>query len=202
MNLICSYCGKTFESYWTKKYCSLECCREADKKRKRETYVGKREKTCRFCGKELPKYKSRFCCNECKNKYNRIKTGVVQSYEKKKRICVVCGKIFYSHRQDKKACSIECTNINRGKQRYNGIIVDKDIDLKKLSQRDNGQCMLCGLFVDWEDYEKKDGVVVCGGMYPSIDHIIPISLGGLHSWDNVQLAHRICNSRKGNRFIG
>lgn len=33
--------------------------------------------------------------------------------------------------------------------------------------------------------------------YPTIDHIIPLSKGGLHSWNNIQLAHLSCNSSKG-----
>jgi 5-methylcytosine-specific restriction endonuclease McrA len=34
-------------------------------------------------------------------------------------------------------------------------------------------------------------------MSATIDHIIPISLGGRHCAENVQLAHRICNNKKG-----
>lgn len=33
----------------------------------------------------------------------------------------------------------------------------------------------------------------------SIDHIRPLSKGGTHTWDNVQLAHLKCNIKKGNR---
>jgi 5-methylcytosine-specific restriction endonuclease McrA len=33
-------------------------------------------------------------------------------------------------------------------------------------------------------------------LYPSIDHIIPLALGGYHERRNVHTAHRICNSRK------
>ena len=84
----------------------------------------------------------------------------------------------------------------------NGRIVDKDINLKALSKRDNNQCQICGLIVDWDDTYVKNGQIVCGRMYPSIDHIKPISLGGLHSWDNVQLAHIRCNLRKSNKYIG
>lgn len=59
---------------------------------------------------------------------------------------------------------------------------------------------LCGGLCDWEDYVVRDGVVICGDWYPSIDHVIPVSKGGLHSWENVKLAHRKCNTRKGNHM--
>lgn len=34
----------------------------------------------------------------------------------------------------------------------------------------------------------------------SIDHIVPIARGGLHTTDNLQPAHMVCNSRKGTRI--
>ena len=37
---------------------------------------------------------------------------------------------------------------------------------------------------------------------PSVDHIVPISRGGLHVWGNVQPAHLFCNIRKRNRMPG
>ena len=33
----------------------------------------------------------------------------------------------------------------------------------------------------------------------TIDHVVPLSKGGVHKFENLQLAHRACNSRKGNR---
>ena len=33
----------------------------------------------------------------------------------------------------------------------------------------------------------------------SIDHVVPVSRGGQHTRDNVRLAHRLCNNRRGNR---
>jgi len=41
----------------------------------------------------------------------------------------------------------------------------------------------------------------CGGTAESIDHVIPRSRGGPHSWDNVVAACRPCNSRKQDRLL-
>lgn len=34
-------------------------------------------------------------------------------------------------------------------------------------------------------------------MGPTLDHLVPISQGGEHSYANVRAAHRRCNSRRG-----
>ncbi|MBC7246515.1 MAG: HNH endonuclease [Actinobacteria bacterium] len=40
----------------------------------------------------------------------------------------------------------------------------------------------------------------CGGRAESIDHVVPRSRGGEHSWENVVAACRRCNTRKMNRL--
>ena len=120
--------------------------------------------------------------------------------------CEVCKKKYIAHYPTSKYCSKTCARRNTktrdSRNRYKNKIIDKGISLPKLADRDHNQCQICGLFVDWNDYIETDKTVICGDMYPSIDHIRPISLGGLHSWDNVQLAHRGCNTRKSNKYIG
>lgn len=37
-------------------------------------------------------------------------------------------------------------------------------------------------------------------MYPSIDHVIPLKWGGSHNPENLQTAHRGCNSTRGHAF--
>jgi 5-methylcytosine-specific restriction endonuclease McrA len=39
----------------------------------------------------------------------------------------------------------------------------------------------------------------CGGKAENVDHIVPKSRGGGHTWDNVVAACRPCNARKENR---
>lgn len=62
-------------------------------------------------------------------------------------------------------------------------------------QRDGWVCGLCGVAVDpepkWPD-----------PMSASLDHIKPLVAGGEHSRQNTQLAHWICNVRKGATWSG
>lgn len=57
------------------------------------------------------------------------------------------------------------------------------IPLDEVYRRFNAKCALCHRHVP--------------RAHASIDHIIPVSRGGRHSWENVQLAHRRCNHLKG-----
>jgi 5-methylcytosine-specific restriction endonuclease McrA len=76
-------------------------------------------------------------------------------------------------------------------------IVDRNITLQEVYRKNNGICYLCGEKCDFEDIQIKNGRKICGGNYPSIDHVIPLGAGGAHSWENVRLAHMRCNSIKG-----
>ena len=65
------------------------------------------------------------------------------------------------------------------------------VDYESLFNRDDGICGICGLPVLFDKFADDNW----GG---TIDHIVPISVGGKHSMANCQLAHRICNSLKSN----
>ena len=106
------------------------------------------------------------------------------------KICPICNSVFIGR---KKYCSEHCANQNRWmmKEGYR-----YKFPLDELYQRDGGICYLCGGLCDWEDKTEVDGVVVYGNYYPSRDHVIPKSKGGENSWENLRLAHRICNSLK------
>lgn len=122
------------------------------------------------------------------------------------RACVECGSLFIPINKNNIRCSPECINKANNRSadaRLNrSNIIDKDITLTRLFNRDAGQCWLCGGRCDYSDKEIRDnGVTVVGYNYPSIDHVIPLAEGGLHSWDNVRLAHWRCNSLKRDKII-
>lgn len=113
--------------------------------------------------------------------------------------CLVCGIIT----ANKKYCSTSCCNKannnrkeTRRRAKIKDALVDSNIDLHVLFNIDKGRCYICGGECDWNDKETRPTGIVCGDLYPSIDHVIPLSKGGKHEWENVRLAHRICNSKK------
>lgn len=75
-----------------------------------------------------------------------------------------------------------------------GAFVEK-VDRNVVFERDNWRCHLCGKSISrrssWPD-----------PLSPSIDHIVPLSMGGDHSYANIAAAHYSCNAAKGNRGGG
>lgn len=114
--------------------------------------------------------------------------------------CSSCGELILDRANGLcKECTHkakEARHDAKRRARIDSQIIDVDITNKKLYERDNGICYLCGGKCDWNDFEIRNGYFITGHMYPSIDHVIPLSKGGLHSWDNVKLSHKICNSIK------
>lgn len=142
----------------------------------------------------------------------------------KTHICTVCGKSFSiadymkdcdlkQIQHSPKYCSYKCKrkamnrlsknnkkakgirDNDRHRAKKYGVEYDSSITLKKLVARDGLRCAICGGMCDWSD--TKWGY--SGPTYPSKDHIIPIAKGGPHSWENMQVAHVMCNSEKGDK---
>lgn len=61
-----------------------------------------------------------------------------------------------------------------------------DVNLQVVFERDQGVCGICGESADPESWH--------------LDHIIPLSKGGHHTYENVQVSHPSCNLRKGARL--
>lgn len=214
----CAQCGKDFQTDNPRRiFCSRSCkdfvrnknvykSKHPNARTMREIHEAKIERE-RVKAEERKRYVEEMERRKAEKKAERerIKQQNIDYWQNYTAVhtCEICNKDFEAHYPTTKYCSDKCRmKSSKTKRRYKDITVDRGINLYKLARRDNNICQLCGLEVNWNDYSKTETTVVCGNMYPSIDHINPISLGGLHSWDNVQLAHRICNTRKNNRFIG
>lgn len=186
---VCKYCGKEFiehRLYLPNMYCSHEC-QVAEKKRlaviHQEELTRKKQEAERV---RLMKKVTQLVKKTLKEKQKEIDRTCE---------CPECGKIFEGTgvQGGKRYCSDACRKRkqNRGHdRRLNRCnIRDNSITLKKLYERDGGVCQICGAKLSFSGDPNSDE-------YPSIDHIIPISKGGDHVWNNVQLACRRCNTEK------
>jgi hypothetical protein len=64
------------------------------------------------------------------------------------------------------------------------------IDRRLVFERDEWTCHICSGKIDPK--ERLPSL-----MAASLDHIIPLSKGGTHTWDNVAASHALCNYSKG-----
>lgn len=189
----CRFCGRVSEITWqsiSKGYASCSLCAEDEKNRIAE--IKSRDLLVRQEQKRIKQ--ERLKAERAKQKE--------EQYKKRFHACPVCGEIT----DRRKYCSDACANKAANKRheisrriKINNVMKDKDISVRSLYKRDNGVCYLCGKPCSYDDYVTRDGAFIAGDWYPSIDHVIPLSKGGEHSWDNVRLAHRLCNSLKSAR---
>lgn len=70
------------------------------------------------------------------------------------------------------------------------------VDPATVFARDRWRCQLCGISTP----KQKRGTMAPDA--PELDHIIPLSQGGPHVYDNLQCACRGCNAAKGNALLG
>jgi 5-methylcytosine-specific restriction endonuclease McrA len=113
------------------------------------------------------------------------------------RVCE-CGAEFQGT-AGRRFCDT-CRSIRRGdhyrakgaRRREVASATGERITIAALGDRDAWTCWICSQFVN-RDLSGRDPRM------PSFDHVLPISRGGLDSWDNLRLAHLVCNVKRGNR---
>lgn len=228
MNSICVACGSSFESKTNRaKYCCEKCKNRSRFEQNIDDIRAEREQAKLGV---LKWYKKGLLDREIAQKIGRSVTwvqktrvtmglprqGLKKAKEKEKhkqelaqmevRFCKRCGSYFYPIRINQIYCTKACERSSnhqvhdiKRKRRVKDAYID-DIDLHELYRKYDGICYLCGEECDWNDVKVIDGIPHALGNYPSREHIRPLSKGGLHSFDNVKLAHIRCNSSKGVKY--
>jgi hypothetical protein len=131
-----------------------------------------------------------------------VRQARINSKQLEMRVCLHCGKVFLADGRIS-YCSTRCAKAtnnsikkDRRLRKLKAANYDSTISLPRVYDRDNGVCYLCGGLCDWNDYEWRGKDFIAGDNYPSVEHVVALHDGGSHTWDNVRLAHRICNSLK------
>ncbi len=180
---VCASCGVEYKKGYSQTYCSAECS-------KRGVPL-----SCEWCGKPFHgKPSTKYCSNKCRWRWNPPEVEIQ---------CDVCGRMFFNRKKNRRYCSDVCkeeilkqqkhtAKQNRRARLRNAFVAP--VFRKEIYERDGWVCQICGEVVD-------GGLLPPHPMSPSIDHIVPLNKGGTHEPDNVQLAHFICNSIKGDSMV-
>jgi 5-methylcytosine-specific restriction endonuclease McrA len=124
--------------------------------------------------------------------------------------CFVCGAEYCPGqlRRGRSYCSDGCRarakrilhtdrERERRRNRYHAARaggLSEKFSTAELRVRDGDSCYLCGELIDFD-------LKWPNTMSPSVDHVHPIALGGLHTKENAAMTHVKCNVRKGAKAL-
>lgn len=78
--------------------------------------------------------------------------------------------------------------------RINGGAADKGITRSRLREIHGDECVYCGVEMMFNPPSRKQPPTLA-----TIEHLIPLSRGGSHTWENIALACRSCNYSKSSK---
>lgn len=208
---VCQHCGETFrpKAKDRTRFCSRTCSYA------HLTLHGRPERrkpqaqwpTCEICGEPASTRQAKTCSEQCRTEYNRRKSRAHLDSQKtfKPRPCKECGQVFTPEYGSKRRCfcSDECMQkqgrrIGKAtrKARLRNAKTAEPIDPILVFKRDGWQCKLCGCKTPKRLRGTTDDSA------PELDHVVPLALGGGHSYANTQCLCRKCNSVKGATIAG
>lgn len=177
-----------------------EIARSVSARYKEHVKAGYRLLPCDQCGTPCDS-RRKYCSGDCRAAANDFWINSIKGavYE-----CPICSVAFCPLLKNwgRRACSDECAQIMKNNQKragkqvrravINGARFEKVI-ADRVFDRDGWKCQICGTKTD-RSRRGKHHV-----RSPELDHRVPLSKGGTHTYDNVQTACRSCNSEKSNR---
>lgn len=200
----CKQCGDEFnpKHYNRTTFCSRDCSFAYLSENKERPFCPIYPKACRTCGALfIARLNSQAECSEaCKREKARLQQRARASAlyaTRPKRICAQCAQPFFPIQKRRLYCSIACSNKAVRKARKAQIRGSKRNELVSIAvlvRRDGNSCHICGLTIDFN-------VIVPDDKAATIDHLVPLSMGGCHTLENAKLAHFICNTFKSDRGI-
>lgn len=216
----CLGCGITFRRRTNSrnqgKYCSRECAFD-NNVQGRLVSLENREIAASFsvsysvyrticcdCGTWVTSKGGRLRCEPCSIAHKRDRQDELRGIVRTNRTCPECGTIFIPPygRGGALYCSNDCSSkrnkrIGRSRRRARERNAANDnVDPIAVFNRDGWRCQMCNVRTP----HKLRGTHEHNA--PELDHIILLSKGGEHSYQNTQCLCRSCNMSKGAKVLG
>lgn len=209
----CVICNNPFTPKRQTTTCCSTPCRAKHRYQLKKVEVVKQ---CIHCSNDFIRKQgqSKFCLSSCRNEHIALQgknarelfTSIAEAHIRVS-FCVVCNAFCEAPYQGhvRKLCSKSCENkLERSTPRYRAKRARRDalkrnalsaesVDPISILSRDNWHCYLCGIHTPQE----------LRGTYksnaPEVDHVVPLSKGGLHAKSNLRCACRKCNRLKSDK---
>lgn len=156
--------------------------READNAQSRERYAAnpeaaraQRRAYAAAHREERREYRRRYYAENRDALIAKVTKWVAENHDRRRRYIEENADLFRDHHALARA-------------RRAGVEIGPRFTRQQIWDRDGGCCHICGEPCDPDDWHP--------------DHIIPLSKGGPHTFENVAVSHPVCNRRKNNRIIG
>lgn len=170
----CEWCGSDIPATKRKDAvtCSTKCNLERKEQRRKDAALTNSRTDCKRCGGKIPEPgRSRdYCSNKCRND---VKCEYNSEYRKENPHVVLNGG--HRYRARKRGATVE------------------DVDVREVYDRGDWICHICGDHINvaakWPE-----------PLSASVDHVIPLSKGGAHSYENCKPSHLVCNMRKNDKM--
>jgi 5-methylcytosine-specific restriction endonuclease McrA len=129
-------------------------------------------------------------CNWCNKEYDFKIEGTP------KYCCESCKRESYRHQHNIQKGKSKAIKKSRRLPDNNVIGWFQNVNPTRVFDRDKWKCQLCGITTP----RKMRGTIAPNA--PELDHIVPLSRGGIHTYSNTQCLCRQCNGRKGSKLMG
>lgn len=196
---VCVVCQAEFVGYHASLTCGAACRQaRADVRRKHWPVCRVTWRACGVCKRTFPvggeRAQRRYCSELCiqergrqhDQRYNQTRPCA------KPKPCPRCGEITDSYGSNCDPCRKAVKSERRRREktrRRKRLVVQERYTLAEIAERDGCRCGLCGRTVPMRQ-------AVPHPRAPTIDHILPLAVGGDDTRANVQLAHFKCNWQK------
>jgi len=199
--------GRNAKLGYRNKFCSAECRKQHDSANTTAPKCNHFARYCTVCMTAFAtRYESKTQCIACVAKLSADRSR--KRYQQKTAAtietttCKECEVQFTRLNGKKLFCSLKCTTrhhkrIHRAKRR--SLLKNTAAELENVNPfvvftRDKWTCYICGVHTPRKlrgSYEDNA---------PELEHIVPLSRGGLHTYGNTACACRKCNHKKSTRF--
>lgn len=186
----CSGCKKYFSTMMfsfdkNTAYCLAAYCRHCEQENSKEDY--EKHKDIRQANSAAYRKANRESIRARAAAYNRRnKQKITAKMAAARKVNPAHYKLIAKRYRKKNASVIlDRCHVRRAKIRNNGPV--ENISRRTVWERDNESCWLCKKPVAFTDMH--------------LDHVVPVSQGGTHTYGNVKVACKGCNLRKGAKIV-